>query len=786
MPGPLNADQPIREPEDDLLGVAPFAHALAQSILKMTPANGFVMALPGEWGSGKSSILNLIERRIRHLEMSALTVEQPYKPDGVISALDIAEIESRARLFRRVEATADSFSKSGLQRVLVRRPERIRAFGATGLSTEEAELAEDYFFLLSELAERPRTIVFRFNPWWFSGQDNLTRAFFDELATVLPEADGRRARDAARALARRYSGAGAVALKAAASINGVPFVGPLIGFVAGRVAAWAGENESLAAIKNELAKALALRKHKVVVIIDDVDRLLPQEAVQIFTLVKSVGDLPNVLYLLAYDQQLISEMLPLPPLNLRPDFLEKIVQYEAPVPMREPEVLPTMLINLVNRIFPQQSEGAQEEFSRRFGSAYQFGVRPYIRQPREIARLANALDVALPALVGQVDPIDFLLLETLRLNEPNAYWAVREHLGWLTEDDAFADNKKVSAEILRRLATCVRPDDAKIAVAQLFPRASNAWTTIPGAHKDHAGDAADRRIRISRYARSYFGLAPAAHILKVADLEGLFSDAEPLQALQSLVTRARQSEGPKGLSRIPTLLDQIGDRLTENDRNFDALIRALVDLSEEIIQNEDADPAMYGGDNSRKLDYLLRRWIAAVDPSRRFDAVASIAEHSAGLALIAQFVRSLGPDRNPHGAHETNSLLTDQEFAGVRDIVLERIRKTAREGLLWSVSDPAALLWPWWAMGENDEASAWIVSQIDDTDNALHLMASMPTLVRSSNGNFRAVQKSSWQRMVDLDALTAKASALATDGSLSEMQRAAARDFLTAMEKGRY
>jgi hypothetical protein len=28
MLGPLNADQPIKEPEDDLLGVAPFAHAL--------------------------------------------------------------------------------------------------------------------------------------------------------------------------------------------------------------------------------------------------------------------------------------------------------------------------------------------------------------------------------------------------------------------------------------------------------------------------------------------------------------------------------------------------------------------------------------------------------------------------------------------------------------------------------------------------------------------------------------------------------------------------------------
>jgi ABC-type lipoprotein export system ATPase subunit len=54
----------------------------------MAPAKGFVLALPGEWGSGKSSILNMIERRIKHIEVAALTVEQPYKADGAISALD--------------------------------------------------------------------------------------------------------------------------------------------------------------------------------------------------------------------------------------------------------------------------------------------------------------------------------------------------------------------------------------------------------------------------------------------------------------------------------------------------------------------------------------------------------------------------------------------------------------------------------------------------------------------------------------------------------------------------
>jgi GcrA cell cycle regulator len=150
------------------------------------------------------------------------------------------------------------------------------------------------------------------------------------------------------------------------------------------------------------------------------------------------------------------------------------------------------------------------------------------------------------------------------------------------------------------------------------------------------------------------------------------------------------------------------------------------DLSEEIIRSEDADPAMFGGDNSRTLDYLLRRWLAVLEPSRRFNAVAPMAKHSPGLPLIAKFVRSLGPDRNLHGSHEQGSLLTEHELASIRSIVLERIRKIAKDGLLWSVSDPAAILWSWWAMGENDEAKTWVKSQIADTDSG-HSAAQIAT-----------------------------------------------------------
>src|SRR5438067_13590608 len=60
----LKADVPITSPAQDRLGRAAFARYLAQAIREVPADNGFVFALHGPWGSGKTSVLNLVEREL--------------------------------------------------------------------------------------------------------------------------------------------------------------------------------------------------------------------------------------------------------------------------------------------------------------------------------------------------------------------------------------------------------------------------------------------------------------------------------------------------------------------------------------------------------------------------------------------------------------------------------------------------------------------------------------------------------------------------------------------------
>lgn len=52
--------------------------------------------------------------------------------------------------------------------------------------------------------------------------------------------------------------------------------------------------------KNQIIKKLKDEKIKIIVSIDDIDRLSEEEIVAVFQLVKSLADFPNTIYVLAF------------------------------------------------------------------------------------------------------------------------------------------------------------------------------------------------------------------------------------------------------------------------------------------------------------------------------------------------------------------------------------------------------------------------------------------------------------------------------------------------------
>src|ERR1700738_3844416 len=72
----LSPDSPIETANDDKLGRKTFAQALARSLAGFSGEDSFVVGIHGKWGTGKSSILNLLVEQIERDNRSRPDTEQ--------------------------------------------------------------------------------------------------------------------------------------------------------------------------------------------------------------------------------------------------------------------------------------------------------------------------------------------------------------------------------------------------------------------------------------------------------------------------------------------------------------------------------------------------------------------------------------------------------------------------------------------------------------------------------------------------------------------------------------
>ena len=106
-------DQSIIRPDEDLFRRADFALTLARSIAGLAVAdNGFSFAVTGKWGDGKSSVLRLIERYLRHIQMEQLSYSFSLL-GGSPTPKTISELEAGALLYERVQTRIEEINDQG-------------------------------------------------------------------------------------------------------------------------------------------------------------------------------------------------------------------------------------------------------------------------------------------------------------------------------------------------------------------------------------------------------------------------------------------------------------------------------------------------------------------------------------------------------------------------------------------------------------------------------------------------------------------------------------------------
>ena len=476
-------DRAIENSEADALERGPFIASLVKTLVhtehnedstvSSRKATGFVVGLTGEWGLGKSSVLNLLGEQLKSME---------------------------------------------------------------------------------------HVVVATFNPWLFKGRDELVQAYFNSLREALGQSSSDKVRNLRGQLERYKASIEFVGTTSASVIDILIGSGAATVFWKKWLVKGVGmlikpKDLTVMQERKSLESRLAEVDIAVVVLIDELDRVEDDEVRAVAQLVKAVGDIKGISYLVAYDPERVTQALgrgssPEERRKTGESYLEKIIQFPIPLrPLLEGDAK-ALLLNAMqsNRVkLPAADRAHQVELYEQLLRA--------VRTPREIKRLIGAYSVLEEIVRGEVCSYDVLAYSWLVTKAPSIRQLIADNVQRLVDDPGVSEMlrqqrlrmaNKEETETLSDVLGVIDKNCADI-LGLLFPRFGGD-RLVSAAVDD--GDRITKRRNLIRLL--YLGNPPG--MMSRTDIEKVWELKSVDEALIAL--RALQNSG-----QLDQVFDRIGDIL---------------------------------------------------------------------------------------------------------------------------------------------------------------------------------------------------------------------------------
>ncbi len=271
-------------------------------------------------------------------------------------------------------------------------------------------------FTYNDTVKKP--VIIRFNPWNFSDQDQLIEQFFYALSHGLGKECKKELLDKRKKNVKNF----ALVADAASIIPAIGSVAEKISHLLNEYAnalRVANEENDLQEMKEDISSELLKIENRIIIIIDDLDRLNNIEIRQIFQLIKSLADFPNTIYLLPFDKEVVINALKDIQKGDGNEYLEKIIQ----VPIEIPDV---DTVKLYNILF-QKIDKSITDYSRERRDLEYWAkvivkcIMPFINNLRDVNRLINVFKFKYDFVKDEVNIADLIAITSLQVFAPEVY-----------------------------------------------------------------------------------------------------------------------------------------------------------------------------------------------------------------------------------------------------------------------------------------------------------------------------------------------------------------------------
>ena len=611
---------------------------------------------------------------------------------------------------------------------------------------------------------RAKVPVLDFNPWLFSGAEQLIERFFAEMSASMGMKN--ELKDIGEAFGKYGAAFNAVA-GAVSTLLAMPQIGTMVKAIietAGNVS----QRESIDALRNRIEGALRCRDKPIVVVLDDVDRLSAPEIREVFKLVRLTASFPNVIYIVLCDRQRVEGALNEQGLSGR-DYLEKIIQWCFDLPEVPANLLAWQLFKAIeNALADIENPGPFEEDV--WADIREDIIRPLIRNMRDVRRYAIAIRATVGRLEGQVARTDVLALEAIRLFLPDVFrllpgavdgltgmtQAVERRLDRMMLQDPHEPipelNKWLKAQVDELVATAERDRAFKASrtakavveamVEHLFPLGARLQNmsdgdSAPYLNEEAAEHLGERRVAHELVLRLYLEHVTGPELLTFLDAERALVRMTDRVGLNEFIRSLEPTRWQDVVSNLCDLADRF--RPDHVEPGIVVLLNLWSDMPE-----RSSDSGVFGGTRGTVRKATLRLLRVLEDAIAVETAVRRILPEVTSLSSKVELVLQTG--HREQSGHKLVSVTVASEF---ETMLRNEIRVATIDDLVQE-RDPSRVLVFARHYGDPSEEPF----DIDDSPKlTFALLQSVRGEMETASLSSRAVRRTpvlNWERLIDL------------------------------------
>lgn len=265
-----------------------------------------------------------------------------------------------------------------------------------GINARWGDGKSSFINLLAEkfIANKDGYILIRFNPR-YANNNSIQASFFETLFSELSKYDSR--------FKRSFNDY----LKVIDVITDNNYMSALLSITE----LFNREDE-----KEKINQAIKQLSKHVIVIIEDLDRLMKDEIIEILKLIDGNASFDNLIFISAYDKDSIRSLISSDECNT---YSDKFFTYERTLPLRSSNLLLKFLIEhlIQNQGFSKDEEDEIRNIVKANSSLFQ----AYLHNLRDIKRYINLVKPSIKRIYKEIRVRDFMLIELVRYRYPNEY-----------------------------------------------------------------------------------------------------------------------------------------------------------------------------------------------------------------------------------------------------------------------------------------------------------------------------------------------------------------------------